>query len=65
MAQVNLTIHHRVPLKVKLLVRLLAIYVRVGSWFPEGLISIEIDTGKIAGACEYRLDKGPWKRLDE
>lgn len=65
MAQTTHSLTVRVPLRVKIITRLLSLWCWLGSFFPDGLVSIEIDPKKLSDCMEYRAGKGRWRRLGD
>lgn len=65
MAQTTISLTIRVPLRVKIITRLLVLWCWLGSFFPDGLVSIEIDAKKLSDAIECRTGKGRWRRLGD
>jgi hypothetical protein len=65
MAQTTISLDLRVPLRVKITMRLLTFWVWLGSFFPDGLVTIEIDAKALSDDMEYRAGKGAWRRLGD
>lgn len=65
MAQVTVALRVRVPFRLKLTMRLLAVWVWLGSFFPDGLVSVEVDPQKLANGVQIKVGGRRWKRLDE